>query len=121
LKSKYLIYVSYCVYRFSGLMDFLGGSVVRNSPARQEMHFQSQGWEDPLEKKMATHFSILAWRIPRTEKPGGLQSTGSQRVRYNLVTKNRNKQINRIFFWQIEKKRYICSIFNLLHQLRILK
>ena len=50
------------------------------------MQFQSLGWEDPLEKKMATHYSILAWRIPRTEKPGGLQSTGSQRVRYNLLT-----------------------------------
>ena len=38
------------------------------------------GWEDPLEKGMATHSSILAWRIPRTEEPGGLQSMGSQRV-----------------------------------------
>ena len=41
---------------------------------------QSQGWEDPLEKEMATHSSILAWRIPWTEKPGGLQSMGSQRI-----------------------------------------
>ena len=109
------------MYPFSGLMDFLGGSVVRNSSARQEMQFQSLGGQDPLEKEMATHSSILAWRIPRTEKPGGLQSTGSQRVRYSLVTKNRNKQINRVFFWQIEKKRFMCSIFDLLHQLRILK
>ena len=38
------------------------------------------GWEDPLEKGMAFHFSILAWRIPRTEEPGGLQSMGSQRI-----------------------------------------
>ena len=41
------------------------------------------GWEDPLEKEMATHFSILAWRIPWTEEPGGLQSLESQRVGHN--------------------------------------
>ena len=44
------------------------------------MGIQSLGWEDPLEEGMATHFSILAWRIPWTEEPGGLQSTGSHRV-----------------------------------------
>ena len=43
------------------------------------------GWEDPLEKEMATYSSILAWEIPRTEEPGGLQSLGSQRVRHNLA------------------------------------
>ena len=47
----------------------------------QEMQVQSLGQEDPLEKEMATHSSVLAWRTPRTEEPGGLQSTGSQRVR----------------------------------------
>ena len=46
----------------------------------QEMQVQSLGWEDPLKKEMATNSSILAWKIPRTEKPGGLQSTGLQRV-----------------------------------------
>ena len=45
------------------------------------------GWEDPLEKEMATHSSVLAWEIPWTEEPGGLQSTGWQRVRRDLVTK----------------------------------
>ena len=50
---------------------------------RQEMQVQSLGQEDPLEKGMATHFSILAWRIPRTEKPGRLQSKGSRRVRHS--------------------------------------
>ena len=49
----------------------------------QEMKVQSLGQEDPLEKDMATHFSILAWRIPWTEEPGGLQSIGSQRVRHD--------------------------------------
>ena len=49
----------------------------------QEMQVQSLGWEDPLEKEMATHSSILAWRIPWTEEPGRLQSMVSQRVRYD--------------------------------------
>ena len=49
-------------------------------PAMWETWVQSLGWEDPLEKKMATHSSILAWRIPWMEEPGGLQSTGSQRI-----------------------------------------
>ena len=60
-----------------------GSSVVKNPPAMQEpqeMQVQSLGQEDPLEEGMATHSSILTWRISRTEEPGGLQSTGSQRV-----------------------------------------
>ena len=55
-----------------------GGSVVRNPPAKQVTRVQSLGQEYPLEKKMATHSSILAWQIPWTEEPGGLQSMGSQ-------------------------------------------
>ena len=50
---------------------------------QQKTQIPSLGWEDPLEKEMATHATILAWRIPWTEEAGGLQSTGSQRVRYN--------------------------------------
>ena len=53
--------------------------MVKNPPAMQEIQVQSLGWKEPLEKEMATHFSILAWRIPWTDKPGGLQSTGSQK------------------------------------------
>ena len=53
---------------------------VKNLPAMQETWVLSLGQEDPLEKGMATQSSILAWRIPWTEKPGGLQFTGSQRV-----------------------------------------
>ena len=49
---------------------------VKNLPVIQETAVQSLGWEDPLEKEMATHSSILAWRIPWTEEPGGLQSMG---------------------------------------------
>ena len=62
---------------------FLGGSVVKNPPAKQETQVQSLDQEDPLEKEMATHSSILAWRIPWTEEPGRLQSIGSQRVGHN--------------------------------------
>ena len=53
---------------------------LKRLPAMHETWVRSLGWEDPLEKEMATHFSILAWRIPWTEELGGLQSTGSQRV-----------------------------------------
>ena len=49
---------------------------VKNLPAMQETWVRSLGWEDPLEKEMAIHSNILAWKIPWTEEPGGLQSTG---------------------------------------------
>ena len=62
--------------------------MIKNLPAKQEMSVQSLGQEDPLEREMATHSSILAWEIPWTEEPGGLQSMGSQRVRDDLVTKS---------------------------------
>jgi len=54
--------------------------MVKNLPEMQEIRVQSLGWEDPLEKEMVTHSSILAWRIPWTEKSGGLQTMRSQRV-----------------------------------------
>ena len=60
---------------------FSFGSVVRNPRAMQEMRIQSLSQEDPLEKEMATHSSILAWEIPWREEPARLQSMGSQRVR----------------------------------------
>ena len=56
---------------------------VKNLPSMQETQVQSLGWEDPLEKGMATHSSILAWRIQWTEEPDRLQSMGSQRVGYD--------------------------------------
>ena len=59
---------------------------VKRLPARRETWVRSLGQEDPLEKEMATHSSILAWRIPWTEEPGGLQSTGSQRVGHDWAT-----------------------------------
>ena len=59
-----------------------GGSVANNLPAKQETWVQPLGQEDPLEKEMATHSSILAWNIPWTEEPSRLQSMGLQRVRH---------------------------------------
>ena len=53
--------------------------LVKNLPAMQKMWVQYLGWKDPLEEEMATHSSILAWRIPRTEEPGGLQSMESRK------------------------------------------
>jgi len=67
------------------------GSAVKNPPAIQEtqqIQVRSLGPEDPLEKEMAIHSSILAWEIPWTEEPGGLQSVGSQRVRQNRATQH---------------------------------
>ena len=71
------------MYNGSG---FPGGSAVKNLPAMQgspEMSFQSLGREDPLEKGMATHSSILLGRFPWTEEPDGIQGIGSQRVGHN--------------------------------------
>ena len=62
------------------MLTSLVAQTVKNPLAVQETWVQSLGGGDPLEKGVATHFSILAWRIPRTEKPGGLESMGSQRV-----------------------------------------
>ena len=56
---------------------------VKNLPTVQETGVWSLGWEDPLEKEMATHSSILAWKITWTEEPGGLQSMGSQNIGHN--------------------------------------
>ena len=67
-------------------MGFPGGSMVQTVPAMQkpqDMRVRSLGWEDPLEESMGTHSSILAWEIPWTEEPGGLQSIEPQRVGHN--------------------------------------
>ena len=65
----------------------LVAQMVKNLPAMQDTQVRSLGQEDPLEKEMATHSSILAWEIPWTEEPGGLQFLGMQRVRHDLATK----------------------------------
>ena len=61
-----------------------------NPAAVQERQIRSLGWEDPLEEEMATHSSNLAWEIPWTEEPGGLWSTGPQRVGHDLMTKQQH-------------------------------
>ena len=65
-------------------MASLVAQLVKNPPAMQETWVQSLGWEDLLEKGTAIHSSILVWRIPRSEEPGGLQSMVSQRVRHDI-------------------------------------
>ena len=76
------LYISTCV-----LCTSLVAQTVKNLPAMQTTWVWPLGWEDPLEKGMATHSSILAWRIPWTEEPGDLQSMESQRFRHNWLTK----------------------------------
>ena len=83
-----VIYVTHCVFSLSVVssshrvyMVFLDGSAVKNPPAMQEIRVQLLGQEDPLEKEMTTHSSILAWEIPWTEEePGRLQSLGPQEL-----------------------------------------
>ena len=67
------------------IFNFSDGSMVKNLPATWETQVQSLGWEDPLKKRMATHSSILTWRIPWTEEPGAQQATihEFQRVKHN--------------------------------------
>ena len=64
----------------------LVAQTVKRLPTMQETQVPSLGWEDPLEKEIATHSSIHVWKIPWTEEPAGLQSMGSQRVRHDWVT-----------------------------------
>ena len=78
--------------------------MVKNLLAMQENRIQSLGWEDPLEKGMTTHSSILAWRIPQTEEAGGLHSMGSQRVRHNGATNTFT------FPFQFHKKKKILGM-----------
>ena len=68
------------------ILTSLGAQLVKNLPAIQETQVQSVGQKDPLEKGMATHSSILTWKIPWTEEPGGLLSIGSHRVRQDWAT-----------------------------------
>ena len=67
--------------------------MVKNQSTTQETQVQSLGQEDSLEKEVATHSSILAWKIPWAEEPGGLQSMGLQRVGHDLVTEQQQQQL----------------------------
>ena len=66
------------------------GSVIKNPSANAGDSGPTLGWENLLEEEMTTHSRILAWEIPWTEEPGGLQSMGSQRFRHDLVTENKH-------------------------------
>ena len=71
---------------FGVILDSPVAQMVKNLPTMQDTWIQCLGWEDPPEKRKASHSSTLAWKIPWTEEPDGLQSMGSQRVEHNLVT-----------------------------------
>ena len=79
-------------FLFSICLTSWVAQMVKNLLAMQETWVQSLGQEDPLEEGMATHSSILAWRSPWTEEPGGLQSKGSHRVRHDWVTNTTTQQ-----------------------------
>ena len=77
VNTDYLVWICYCT-RHS-----LVAQTVKSLPVMQDTQVQSLGWEDALEKGVATPSSVLAWRTPWTEEPGGLQSMGSQRIRHD--------------------------------------
>ena len=84
--------------------------MVKNLPAMLETWDQSLSWEDPLKQGMATHSSILAWKIPWTEEPGGLQSLGSQRARYDWVTNT--DMLSSTGIWTVAfKRRHRCLLW----------
>ena len=92
--SMFVVRIGVCVHSADGLICLyvsmawasLVAQRLKRLPPVWETRVRSLGWEDPLEKEMVTHSSILAWRIPWTEKPGRLQSTGSQRVGHDWAT-----------------------------------
>ena len=89
-----------------------GGSLGKNSFAKQETRVRSLGQDDPLEKEVATHSSILAWEIPWTEEPGGLRSMGSQRVAHDLAT---TPSINQLTSFHLSILLSIISSFFCVH------
>ena len=84
LFSSFSDFIYLCIKTFYFILGTsLVVQTVKNLPAMQETHVRSLGWNDTVEKGMATQSSILAWRISWTEEPGWLESMGSQRVRHN--------------------------------------
>ena len=93
------------------LLSFPGNSGMMNPPGMQETQVLSLGWEDPLEKEMATLSSILAQKTPRKEEPGGLQSMRSQRFGHNLLTKQQHIKLLFVgFLWPL----IFCSVVSAL-------
>ena len=100
--------------RVENCCHFLIAQSVNHLPARQETRVRFLGQKDPLEKEMATHPSILAWRIPWTEEPGGLQSTRSQKLDTTQQLKPKNQTICQLFVspsphWKMEMRVSIQS------------
>ena len=91
--------------------------MVKNLPSMQETWVRSLGWEDPLEKGMATHSSLLAWRIPWTQEPGEIQSMGLQRVGHSYVTNTFTfhffRQRETLDVSSTKKRRKLIAILNL--------
>ena len=92
--------------------SFLVAKTIKNLPAMQETWVRSLGQKDPLGKGMATHSSILTWRIPWTEEPGGLHSMGSQSVRHSWATNTFTLFLffAVVFFYYLVFKTLICSV-----------
>ena len=103
----------------------LVAQTVKNLPAMQETWVWSVDWEDPLEKGMATHSSILAWKIPWTEESGGLHSLGLQRVGHDWVTNThtwRKKHRYSYFLWKIKTKDFFLAFWNFsLHKFALMQ
>ena len=97
-------------------MGFPGGSAVKNPPAVQETWVGSLGWEDPLEKEMATHSSTLAWEMPWTEESGGWQSMGLKKVGQDSATKQQQQEITEPYFL----KSLVVKLINLLRLFRLI-
>ena len=85
---RYKLFIGYVICWY--FLQFMVTQMVKNPPAVQETRVRSLGREDPLEKGMATHSSVLAWGIPWTEEPGGVQSMGWQRVGCDWATNTRS-------------------------------
>ena len=96
---------------------YLVAQTGKNLPAMQETLVWSLDWEDATEKRMATHSSILAWRIPQTEEPAGLQSIGSPSVRHDWMTNFSSKAISNFPSSLAESLKFCVLPFQALHQL----
>ena len=99
-KASILWHSAYFMVQLSHLYPFLVAQMVKSLPAIEEAWVQPPGQEDPSEKGMATHSNILAWRIPCTEEPGGLQPMGLQRVGHDWAI---NTTATHIHTWLLEK------------------
>ena len=112
-EPNYIYIYIYKIYVY--IWASLVAQLVKTLPAMQETQVRSLGWEDPLEKEMASHSNILAWRIPWTDEPGRLQSRGLQRVRHNLANKPPPPRIYSPYFslfWGCVSRHTLCLLLS---------